>query len=111
MKKIIKYKLAASLLALLMACGEKAEPKAEPKAPPIPTMSLNEILDMSKNQRQELERRCLGVSHPTCDAFTKGSVERLMNFKISTCKAVAAQKGLYDRFGAERDERKCDEMR
>ena len=111
MKNAIKYTLAAIFFALLTACGEKAEPKAEPKAPSIPTMSVHQILDMSQNQRQELERRCLGVSHPTCDEFAKGSVKRLMELRISLCKVDAAQKGLYDRYGAERDERKCDEMR
>jgi hypothetical protein len=110
MNNTIKLILAASAIALLVACGKKDETITEPKAPSIPIMTLNEILDMSKNERQELERRCLGVSHPTCTELKGDSFKRSKDFRVSLCRLGAAQKGLYDRSEAAREERKCDEM-
>jgi len=110
MKNSIKLILAASAVALLAACGQKEAVVEVPKAPSIPTMTVREILDMSKNERQELERRCLGVSHPTCTELKGDSFRQLKDFRISLCRVGAAQKGLYDRYEAAREEKKCDEM-
>jgi hypothetical protein len=110
MKTAFKLTLAAITLLMLTACGKKDETVAEPKAPPIPTMTVNQILDMSKNERQELERRCLGISHPTCNELKGDSFKKLKDLRISMCRLGAAQKGLYDRSGAAREERQCDEM-
>lgn len=109
MKTAIKYTLAACVVVLLAACGQK-EAVIEVPTPPIPTLSVSEIIDMSKNERQELERRCLGVSHETCSNLKSDSFQKRKDLRIAMCKAGASYTGLSDRNKAAREERKCDEM-
>jgi hypothetical protein len=68
---LAKIVIAAVAAALLTACDKP--PPAVEKAP-IP--SVYSWLDLSANEFQEIERRCLGVSHPTCDALSKGRSDR-----------------------------------
>ena len=114
-------------LSILTACGEKNEPVAQKKtpnvqkkepvqtappaqAPIIPNLKVDQLLKMSKNERQELERRCLGVSHPTCSELKGDGFRKMMDLEVSYCKSNAARKGLYDRSEGAREERKCNEM-
>ena len=113
MKKTLKYILVSSALVLLAACGKEDEASSEPKAPLIPiipTLTADQLIEMSKNERQELERRCLGVSHPTCTALKGNYFKELKMMKLSTCRFRAAQKGfLKERYVIEREYRICDE--
>lgn len=106
----MKKSVAPLILLLLTACGQKESVVEIPKGPPIPTLTVSQILDMSKNERQELERRCLGVTHATCTELKSDSFNKLKDFRIASCKTNAAFKGLSDRYEGIREERKCDEM-
>lgn len=110
MTQEIRQFIAPILLLMLVACGQKEAAVEVPKGPPIPTLNVSQILDMSKNERQELERRCLGVTHPTCTELKSDSFNKLRDFRIASCKTNAAFKGLSDRYEGMREERKCDEM-
>jgi len=76
----------------------------------IPSLTLKQILDLSKNERQELERRCLGVSHPTCTELKSESFKKLRDLRISLCRSGASQTGLYDQRKAAKEERECDNL-
>ena len=76
MKNIIFAVLAVTLLS---ACDQPQPPAVQ--KPSIPRVS--NWIDLSENEFQEIERRCLGVSHPTCDGLSKGreSRKRLADFR------------------------------
>ena len=50
-----------SFVVLLTACDK---PPTELEKSPIPIVS--DWMALSKNEFEEIERRCIGVSHPTC---------------------------------------------
>jgi len=100
----------SSALVLLAACGKEDEASSEPKAPLIPTLTSTQLIEMSKNERQELERRCLGISHPTCTVLKGDSFNSLKKAYLASCRLRAAQKGfLKERYVIEREYRICDE--
>ena len=110
MKLATKLVLALSLATVITACENKNTVQVEPKTPAIPTLTVNQIMDMSKNERQELERRCLGVTHETCAALKSESFETLKRLRISMCNVDASYKGLTDSAEAARARRKCDDL-
>ena len=70
MKNFIFAVLATTLLS---ACNDPKPPvKAKPSIPEVYNWN-----NLSENEFQEIERRCLGVSHPTCDGLAKGRRERV----------------------------------
>jgi hypothetical protein len=110
MKILIKLLFAFAIVVSLAACDEQKSVVVETKSPPIPDLTLNQILDMSKNERQELERRCLGVTHKTCTDLKSDSFRRAKEFRIASCNVDASFKGLSDPGAAARARRKCDEL-
>lgn len=69
MKNFIFAVLATTLLS---ACNDPKPPvKAKPSIPEVYNWN-----NLSENEFQEIERRCLGVSHPTCDGLDKGRRDR-----------------------------------
>jgi hypothetical protein len=80
---------AALFAALLSACDQPQPPAVE--KPSIP--SVSNWHNLSENEFQEIERRCLGVNHPTCDDLANGRKSRktLDEFRKATDRAVRAQ--------------------
>ena len=112
MKVEIKLIIATSILASLLACGDQNNANTPPVSatPSIPTYTLNQLLDMTKNERQEIERRCLGITHQTCTDLKSDSFRKLKELRISTCNLDASYKGLSDAGEAARARRKCDDL-
>ncbi len=112
MKVEIKLIIATSILASLLACGDQnnASTPQVSATPSIPTYTLNQLLDMTKNERQEIERRCLGVTHQTCTDLKSDSFRKLKEVRISSCNVDASFTGLSDPVEAARKRRKCDEL-
>lgn len=110
MLKTVKFVLAVTAVATLVACGKQEVAVEKPKEPQIPELTASELLDMTKNERQEIERRCIGQSHTTCSELKGDSFKKMKDFRISLCRVGAAQTGLSDRYEGAREERKCDDM-
>jgi hypothetical protein len=69
MKNFIFAVLATTFLS---ACNDPKPPVvAKPSIPKVSNWN-----NLSENEFQEIERRCLGVSHPTCDGLDKGRRDR-----------------------------------
>ena len=109
MKKIIFVALVATVT--LVACGNKDVAVSAPQKPDVPYMSLSQLTELSKNERQELERRCLGVDHPTCTELKGSSLQTQINFKVSSCKVSAAMTGMSNPYAGRQAEAKCDDLR
>lgn len=92
---------ATSLCLVVAACGNSGSvggnSTPQPSQPNIPSYDLSSASDLSKNERQELERRCLGVDHPTCTLLKSDSLKNLDNFSKALCEAQAAQNGITGR--------------
>jgi len=110
MKNSPKSLLVASVFLFLAACGKKDEVTEETAVPPIPNMTVNQIVKMTKNERQELERRCLGVSHETCTNLKSDEFEKSKAFDLALCRASASMTGLTDRYAGRVEEKKCDDL-
>jgi hypothetical protein len=110
MKVATKLILAFYIITSQVACDSKHDAKVEPKTQLIPKLTLTEIMNMTKNERQELERRCLGVSHETCSLLKSESFENLKRLHISGCIADASMKGLSSAEEGARARRKCDDL-
>ena len=82
---------------LVVACGKRdydPPPSAEPiksVEPKIPYFSVSDLTKLSKNERQELERRCLGSSHKTCEKLKSEDFKNVMKLEQSFCQASNAQ--------------------
>ena len=50
-----------------------------------------ELAKLSKNQFEEIERRCIGVTHPTCTQLTSESYKNIYDFLKSSCEAQSAR--------------------
>ncbi len=89
----------------LVACGEKAPDSAEaPQAPAIPSLSVDELLALNKNERQEMERRCLGSTDATCVRFKSDEFRNRDDLERSFCNTGKAM----DRFtGTSMSNPKC----
>lgn len=75
----------------LVACGEKTpDAAAAPQAPAIPNLSIDELLALNKNERQEMERRCLGSTDATCVRFKSDDFKKRDNLERSFCSAGKA---------------------
>lgn len=117
MKIIIKFTLAALVFLFIRACGKRDEVVTGPKESMIPNLTVNQILDLTRNERQELERRCLGSSNTTCIELKSELYTTLRDMKISRCETRVAFKDLEnsislapDREGLAREKQKCRDM-
>lgn len=109
MKKISFVVLVAAVT--LVACGNKDVAESAPKKPDVPSISYSELTELTKNERQELERRCLGVDHPTCTELKGSALKNWIELEISSCKVSAAMTGFSDRYAGRQEEAKCDDLR
>jgi hypothetical protein len=50
----------------------------------IPHYNASDLAKLSKNEFDEIERRCIGANHPTCDAMKSDSFRRASDFARST---------------------------
>lgn len=87
---LTRLSLAVAILTLLAAC-ERSPTSASttsgaPSVPSIPTLDATQILDLSKNEQSELERRCLGVTHPTCTEMKSEGFKSLRDLRKSLCE-------------------------
>jgi hypothetical protein len=97
------------VVALLAACGKnQTENKAE--VPKVPNLTFDDLTKLSKNEREELERRCLGVSHPTCVQLKGNSLKNHLDLKKSFCKTSAIVKNSADAYQMRIDEAKCEQL-
>ena len=81
------FTLVALVVAIAGCSQQSGETSvaATSKEPPFPSFSLEQLLDLNKNERAELERRCLGVSNPTCDEFKGDPFKKQDAFRKSLC--------------------------
>lgn len=115
-----KYLMALVIAAFLSACqksegtaGQKSEGTAEQAAPQqrsIPDLTVDSLLNLSRNERDELERRCLGASHQTCANLKGDSFKKMLELKKAFCRTDASVKGLTDRAAARDAERRCEDL-
>ena len=68
---------SASLM--LSACSDSSKKESK-----FPSFSVTQIIDMSKNEREELERRCLGVSNSSCSNLSDAKSK--MRARVDSCK-------------------------
>jgi len=54
--------------------------------PSIPVLTVEKLLDLNKNEIQEIERRCIGISHVTCENLKSDGYKKLWELKKSLCK-------------------------
>lgn len=59
--------------------------------PNIPSYDVSSVRALSKNERQELERRCLGVDHPTCTLLKSDSLKTMEDLDRAFCETKVAQ--------------------
>lgn len=81
----------------LTACDQQQQSdKATPIEPPFPSLTTSQLLELNKNERAELQRRCLGVSNKTCTDFKSDSFKRTddaLKALCDTSNLVSAQLG------------------
>jgi len=70
-----------------VACSERQDVQSSATEPSIPNFSVSELTKLSKNERQELERRCLGSSHMTCLNLKSESFKNSIELDKSFCRA------------------------
>lgn len=91
----MKLLWATALCLTVAACGDSSSggssKTSQPSQPNIPSYDLSSVRQLSKNERQELERRCLGIDHPTCTLLKSDSLKRLENLDRSFCETEVAQ--------------------
>ena len=111
-KKNIATLIKASALFVVLnfmgGCGQK---EIENKEPSFPYFSTSQIADMSNNERQELERRCLGLKNETCDNLKSKEVQSLIETKVGVCKLNAISKNMFNPYQEKEDDKKCEQMR
>ena len=94
----MKLLWATALCLTVAACGNSgsgdSSNTSQPSQPNIPSYDLSSVHQLSKNERQELERRCLGVDHPTCTLLKSDSLKKLENLDRSFCEAEVAQNSI-----------------
>ena len=92
-----RHVLIVVSLVTLVSCSREpgGESAKEPSStsPNIPTLDEAQILDLSKIQQDEIERRCLGENHPTCAAMKSKKFKALRDFKKSLCEIDRTQSG------------------
>lgn len=88
---------AALLVGMLTACDQQKtaadqqntqvpSEQKENRGPEIPILSVNQILDLSKNEFNEIERRCLGARSETCTNMKSESYTTLRDLRKSLCE-------------------------
>lgn len=103
----IKISLLMGFIVSLVACDNNSA-GSRTDSPSIPNYSIDKILDMSKNERQELERRCLGISHQTCSNLSSGSFRERKESRLKICNYKASLEN--DNEKRTREQKKCDEL-
>jgi len=81
--------LGLLLLSLIVGCERRESDSASatptPTGPNIPSLDVSQLANLTKNERDEIERRCLGANHPTCDALKSDSFRKLWELKVAHC--------------------------
>jgi len=72
-----------------------------------PNLSKEEISLMNRNQRSELERRCIGVTNETC--FNLSSVQGSKKSLVDYCKLRVQMRFKIVGAEAEQDIKRCEE--
>lgn len=86
------------LSAAISACGQnddatlRAATKSEPQ---IPSMTITELVALNKNERAEMDRRCLGVQHKTCSDYKSEAFRKVDDLERSFCNLADASGNLY----------------
>ena len=90
----MKLLWATALCLTVAACGNSGSDgssnTSQPSKPNIPSYDVSSVLQLSKNERQELERRCLGVDHPTCTLLKSNSLKTMEDLDRSSCELEVA---------------------
>ena len=109
----MKVALVLTVALTLVACGNKDHDVKEsaPKKPDIPNMTLDMLTKLTKNERQELERRCLGVDHPTCTELKGKGLQNHIDVQVYFCKQSASFYELSDKQRAIHEAEKCEDLR
>lgn len=98
--------LTVSLLVATVGCSKQETPVVQQ----LPAMNEVQLAELNRNERQELERRCLGVTHPTCTALKSDFFKQLLNVKLAVCDANAvAQEAAGKVYQAEKTRQQCAE--
>lgn len=93
-------------VAFLTACNQQNSPQASAKQSeaPFPVLTIDELLNLNKNERAELERRCLGLSNKTCSDFKGSTFKQRDESARSSCQSAAAM----DRVIGGKTQPKCE---
>ena len=92
-------------VAALTACDKKdADVATAPQVPEVPSMTMDQLLAMNKNERAEMERRCLGISNKTCNDFKGEQFKTSDGIRRSGCMVAESTRSL----GGLRREAKCE---
>lgn len=90
----MKLLWATALCLAVTACGNSSSSgsnTSQPSQPNIPSYDVSSVRALSKNERQELERRCLGVDHPTCTLLKSDSLKNMDDLDRSFCELEVSQ--------------------
>lgn len=91
----MKLLWATALCLTVAACGNSSNGgssnTSQPYQPNIPSYDVSSVSGLSKNERQELERRCLGVDHPTCTLLKSDLLKAMDNLDQSLCEMEVTQ--------------------
>ena len=52
----------------------------------VPLLTIEQYVELNKNQRQELERQCIGSSSPTCRLSSSTTFIKVMESRKSFCE-------------------------
>jgi hypothetical protein len=82
-----KYLIAFSIstLFLLAACNKSEDKTTAQLTPVLPMLKAKDLADLSRNELDELERRCLGLTHPTCTELKSDDFKKWMKTNTLIC--------------------------
>lgn len=87
----MKLLLAIAFCLATTGCiDSNTSQSSDPSKPIIPSYTISEVRELSKNERQELERRCLGLDHPTCVILKSDTLKEMDSLDKSFCESKKA---------------------
>lgn len=76
------------IATMFFGCDQKASESSAVKV--IPDFNLDALIKLSVNEKNELERRCLGVNHPTCNTLKSKEYKDKIESWRKACMVGAA---------------------
>ena len=98
MFKIIIIKININHEKEIITSKKIEEPKIvseNTKEDSVPLLTFEQYVELNKNQRQELERKCIGSSSPTCRLSSSADFKHFMEFSKSLCQMKNSSNAIY----------------